>query len=181
MARPTRFTAERRERFLLALTAGSFPEPAARLAGWSPASMYRYLRLTTSAAVAFRHEVLRVETEVELRLVGTLTQAAYRDPRLAMAFLERRFPERWGRKASVAPPLEALEVTKPAAQSADVSSMVMLDPEDAQELVSRILARSREQRALAEPAVVVVEEAPRRPLSVALKDLRVDAADEDEE
>ena len=94
MPRPSKFTAERRERFLVALRAGVFPETAARHAGWSPATLYRILRATTPTHVAFRDEVRRVETELELRLTATVTQAASRDPRLALL----------ARPAEVSPP-----------------------------------------------------------------------------
>jgi hypothetical protein len=101
MARPSKFTADRCDRFLIALRAGVFPETAARHAGWSPATLYRILRSTSPAHVAFQEDVWRVETELELRLSGTVTQAAFNDPRLALALLERRFGQRWGRRAAV--------------------------------------------------------------------------------
>ena len=101
MGRPSKFTTERRDRFLSALGTGVFPETAARYAGWSPATFYRFLAGTTTAHVGFREDVRRVETELELRLAGTVTQAAFSDPRLALALLERRFGERWGRRAAL--------------------------------------------------------------------------------
>jgi hypothetical protein len=101
MGRPTKFTPERCDRFLGALRTGVFPETAARHAGWSPATMYRLMRGTSHAHVAFREEVQRVETELELRLTGTVTQASFTDPRLALSLLERRFGERWGRRAGL--------------------------------------------------------------------------------
>src|SRR3954454_21780854 len=75
MGRPSKFTPERRDRFLLALRAGVFPETAARYAGWSPATLYRHLRGTSREHVAFHEQVTQVETELELRLAGTVTQA----------------------------------------------------------------------------------------------------------
>jgi hypothetical protein len=57
MARPSKFTPERCERFLAALSAGAFRETAARHAGWSPATFYRLLRNTSPAATAFRPSV----------------------------------------------------------------------------------------------------------------------------
>src|SRR5436305_10166012 len=101
MARPSKFTPEHRDRFLQALRAGAFPETAARHAGWSPATLYRILGGTTPAHVAFRDEIHRVTTDLELRLVGTVTQASFSDPRLALTLLERRFGERWGRRANL--------------------------------------------------------------------------------
>ena len=102
MARPNKFTPERRERFLAALSTGAFPETAARHAGWSQATLYRILGGTSPDHVAFREDVLRTETELELRLAGTVTQAAFGSARLALALLERRFSERWGRRAGIA-------------------------------------------------------------------------------
>jgi hypothetical protein len=107
MGRPSKFTPDRCERFLAALSTGVFPETAARHAGWSPATLYRILAASSPAHVAFRDEVRRVETELELRLAGTVTQAAFRDPRLALALLERRFGERWGRRAALLAPAAA--------------------------------------------------------------------------
>ena len=104
MGRPTKFTPERRERFLAALSTGAFPETAASHAGWSPATLYRILGGTSPDHVAFREDVVRAETELELRLAGTVTQAAFSSARLALALLEKRFGERWGRRAAVLPP-----------------------------------------------------------------------------
>ena len=101
MARPSKFTPERRERFLSALRTGVFPETAARYAGWSPATLYRILRAPTPDHVAFRDDVRQIETELEIRLAGTVMQASFGDPRLALSLLERRFGERWGRRASI--------------------------------------------------------------------------------
>jgi hypothetical protein len=47
------------------------------------------------AHVVFRARARQAETELELRLVATITKAAYDDPRWALQLLERRLPERW--------------------------------------------------------------------------------------
>src|SRR5438309_10936696 len=135
MARPTKLTPDRQERYLAALGAGVFPETAARHAGWSAATLYRILRGTTPAHVAFRDEVRRVETELELRLAGTVTQAAFGDPRLALSLLERRFGERWGRRAALlgGGPDEAVP-GQPAA------GVIVLEPAILQTLVPALLA-----------------------------------------
>jgi hypothetical protein len=135
MARPTKFTAERRERFFAALSAGAFRETAARHAGWSPATLYRLLRNSSSVAAAFRADLQRVETELELRLAGTVTQASFRDPRLALAMLERRFPERWRRQPVGSAPLEEL----PAVRADGPELPVVLDAATVELLVPRLL------------------------------------------
>ena len=143
MARPTKFTAERCERFLAAFSTGVFAETAARHAGWSPATLYRILRGTSPEHVAFRENVHRVETELELRLAGTVTQAAFRDARLALAMLERRFAEHWGRRAALAAPLE--EVVRPGAPPPPQleRSVVFIPLEAFPELTRRLLEDKR--------------------------------------
>jgi hypothetical protein len=135
MARPTKFTPERRERFLSALPTGVFPETAARFAGWSAATLYRILRGTTPAHVAFRDDVRRIETELELRLAGTVTQAAFSDPRLALSLLERRFGERWGRRATLLG--AGSDEAVPGQPSAGV---IVLEPAILQTIVPALLA-----------------------------------------
>jgi hypothetical protein len=135
VGRPSKFTPERRERFLAALSTGVFPETAARHAGWSQATLYRILGGTSSDHVAFREDVLRVETELELRLAGTVTQAAFRSARLALALLERRFGERWGRRAGIAAPLE-----EPPRSTACADEVLILDPAFVEAIVSKLLA-----------------------------------------
>ena len=135
MGRPTKFTPERCDRFLVAFSTGVPPETAARHAGWSPATLYRILGGTSSAHVAFREEARRVETELELRLAGTVTQAAFRDARLALALLDRRFGERWGRQAGLVAPLE--EVPRSAAGGDEA---VILDLAFVEAIVPKLLA-----------------------------------------
>lgn len=135
MARPSKFTAERRERFLAALRTGVFPETAARHAGWSPATLYRILRATTPAHTEFRDEVRRVETELELRLAGTVTKAAFSDPRLALAMLERRFADRWGRRAALLGPKE-----QPSAEVTQSRGVVVLEPAVIEAVIPALLA-----------------------------------------
>jgi hypothetical protein len=135
VGRPSKFTPERRERFIAALLAGVFPETAARHAGWAPATLYRILGGTSPDHVAFREDVLRAETELELRLAGTVTQAAFKSARLALALLEKRFAERWGRRAGIAVPLE-----EPPRLGPEGDEVVILDPTLVEAIVSKLLA-----------------------------------------
>lgn len=95
MGRPSKFNEESIDRFFKALNAGVPPEVAARYAGFSPASMYRYLRGSTPAHAEFRVRYQQALASLEMRLAGTVLQAALTEPRWAMALLERRFPDRW--------------------------------------------------------------------------------------
>jgi hypothetical protein len=79
MARPSKLTSEAIDRFCEATAAAAWPE-AAVYAGFSPASYYRYLRGSTPEHLAFRMAALKVQTELEIRLSGTLVQGAMADP-----------------------------------------------------------------------------------------------------
>jgi hypothetical protein len=57
------------------------PEVAARFAGFSPASLYRYLRGSTPEHAAFRDAALKAQVDLEVRLSGTLVQEAMSGPR----------------------------------------------------------------------------------------------------
>ena len=95
MSRPSKLTAEATERYVKAISAGAFPEVAARFAGFSPASLYRYLQGATPEHAAFRDAALKAQVDLEVRLSGTLVQEAMSEAKWALVVLERRFGERW--------------------------------------------------------------------------------------
>jgi hypothetical protein len=142
MARPGKFTPEARERFLKALQFGAKREAAATYAGWSERTYYRIMRGRSLEHVAFRADVERVENELELRVVGTLVKAAFSDPRWAVDFLERRFPEHWRKQRSDWPD-ESGAATAAATPGPDE---VVLDPALVDEIVPRLLEAGRQER-----------------------------------
>jgi hypothetical protein len=64
-----------------------------------------------------------------------VTQAAFGSARLALALLERRFSERWGRRAGIVAPLE-----EPPRSTAGGDEVVILDPSLVEAIVSKLLA-----------------------------------------
>ncbi len=80
MGRPERLTPERQERFLEAIRRGAFPEVAARYAGFSPASYYRYMKGATPEHAAYRDAVIRADAELEVHLGGVMKLAADTSP-----------------------------------------------------------------------------------------------------
>jgi hypothetical protein len=146
MGRPSRLTPEAQERFLSVIGAGAFPEIAARYAGSSAPSYYRYMKGSTPAHAAFRDAVHKALVELEIRLSGTLVQAGMGDPRWALTVLERRFPERWARRGSE---LDAAADGPDPSRAAD--DLVTIDPTFVEVLVPRLLAAGDRRRA--EPAV----------------------------
>ena len=142
MGRRSQFTPAARERFLQAIAASAFGEVAARHAGWSPRSMYRYLAGTSPEQREFRVALEEAETNLELRLGAVVTQGALSNPRLALALLERRFRERWARRA---PPAEAGDTPDEARCAPD--EVVVLDPAFLEVVVPRLLEAGKGLRA----------------------------------
>ncbi len=138
MGRPERLTRERHDRFVQAIRGGSFPEVAARFAGFSPATFYRYMAGATPAHALFRDDVLKAQTELEIRLVGIITREALTKPRWAMELLQRRFPARWARGAAVDEAVPGATPDGPG--TADEG--VVLDPALVETLVPRLLEAS---------------------------------------
>lgn len=141
MGRPTKLTPLARERFIQAIKAGAFPEPAARYAGFSPASLYRYLKGSSPDHAAFRDEVHAALAGLELRLTGTIAQAAFSDPKWALTLLERRFPERWRPRSDRAD----AEPGTDGATATVAPTPIVLDPALLEELVPRLLDAGRER------------------------------------
>jgi hypothetical protein len=137
VGRPSKLNPEASGRFLQALSAGAYPEIAARFAGWSPRTYYRVMKGRSPAHREFQADVERTLNELELRVAGTLLKAAFVDPRWAMEFLERRFPERWRRGADL--PAASMD---PAAGD----DLVVLDPSLVEQLVPRLLEAGRRER-----------------------------------
>jgi transposase len=102
MARPSKLTPEVHERIVAAVRAGNYAGPAARSAGISEATYYRWLKRgeeETSGRYRELYEaVRRAEAEAEVEVVARLRKAVPDDWRAGLAFLERRYTERWGRR-----------------------------------------------------------------------------------
>ena len=136
MSRPSKLTSEAIDRFVKAIRAGAFPESAARYAGFSPASLYRYMQGSRPEHAAFRDAALQAQVELEVRLSGTLVQEAMSEPKWALVLLERRFGERWAPRA---PAAETPAQTRPADQRPP-DDVVTLDATLVEVLVPKLLA-----------------------------------------
>jgi len=139
VGRPSKLTEDAQDRFLRAVSAGVAPEVAARHAGFSPASLYRYLRGSTPKHTEFRERYLQAVASLEIRLSGTLLQAGLSQPRWALALLERRFPERWGRRRVDDPEEDPADRTRSTPEVP-----IVLDPALLGELVPRLLEAGRQ-------------------------------------
>lgn len=110
MGRPLKLTAKVQETICNAIKAGSYSEIAARYAGISAPTFYKWMALgdgekAESPYKEFREAVENARAASEVRNIGLIQQAANNGTWQAAAwFLERTAPARWGRRS-------ALEVT----------------------------------------------------------------------
>jgi hypothetical protein len=94
MARPTKRTPQLEAAILAALRAGATRTAAAESNGVPRETLSRWM----ARFVTFRHAVLQAEAQAEIRATITLRQAGETDWKAALAWLERRRHDDWGRK-----------------------------------------------------------------------------------
>ena len=139
MARPTKLTPAVQERLLEAVAAGSYLEEAAAYAGITYQSfrnwMLRGQRDTRGVYFEFFENVTRAESEALISAQKKWRSAFDTDWRAILAWAERRYPDRWGRKDRVpSDPLKEREAERIARQNG-------LDKEEVLASIDRILAR----------------------------------------
>ncbi|MGH9313084.1 MAG: hypothetical protein ACRD1S_07785 [Vicinamibacterales bacterium] len=99
--RPTRLTDEIASKILMAIKGGAYRCTAAAWAGIETDIFARWMMRDDEPYASFRRLVTEAEAHAELKMVSAVTKAADDDAKYAIAFLERKFPERWAR--AVAP------------------------------------------------------------------------------
>jgi hypothetical protein len=97
VGRPTKCTPEIQQRIVLALRAGSYPVVAAKLAGVSESTFFRWMADKRRPYRDLRKACETAIAEWEVALTGTILQGARQSPSAALKVLERRHPARWGR------------------------------------------------------------------------------------
>ena len=106
--RPSKMTDERIQRLLEALRAGNYITSACQYAGISESTYHAWMKQAysddaTPTQKEFLESVTKARSEAEVRNVMNIQKAAT-DPRYWTAsawWLERSFPERWGRRSHV--------------------------------------------------------------------------------
>ena len=100
--RKTKLTPEVEEKILQSIKSGNFRKTAALWAGVGYTTLRTWMRegrlRPKSAQGNFRRRVLEAEKAAEMRAVALVMKAAAEDARHAEWWLERKFPQRWGRK-----------------------------------------------------------------------------------
>jgi hypothetical protein len=110
MARPSKLTPEVRERIVQAILAGNYFETACQFAGVATATGYEWLargegrdqrRPRNREFAEFAEAVGQAEAQAEVHTVALIRQGLPDNPRLALDFLARRYPDRWGGRDSL--------------------------------------------------------------------------------
>ena len=105
MGRPNKLTSETQEKLVKAVAAGNFYEAACTYAGVDYSTFRRWMQEGEAAPSGkfreFCDAITRAQAEAELAAVQCIQQAMPDDWRAAVAFLERRHPDRWGRKERI--------------------------------------------------------------------------------
>lgn len=103
--RRSKLTPEVQERICKVIRAGNYAYIAAEYAGISETTFYRWMEQgeeqKTGRHREFREAVKAAEREAEIRAVATVQQHMGKSWQAAMTYLERKFPQRWGRRVDV--------------------------------------------------------------------------------
>lgn len=102
MARPLKLTRQRQQKLADAIRAGNYYENACAVAGIDYATFRRWMvrgeSETHGPFSQFCEAITRAEAEAEVHAVEIWRAAMPNDWRAAQTFLERRYPQRWGRQ-----------------------------------------------------------------------------------
>ena len=105
MARPTKLTPERHTAIVQAILAGNYAETAARYAGVATTTFYNWMNRgkdgKSGLYVEFVDAVENAKAQAEIRDVALIERAAKVTWQAAAWMLERKFPDRWGRREKV--------------------------------------------------------------------------------
>jgi len=100
----TRLTNHRAAVVLHAIGCGCYRETAAQLAGVTPETLTHWMKWDGEPYTTFQRLVRKAEADLEARMVTVLTSQAEVRPELALAILERKFPQRWAKVSVIAMP-----------------------------------------------------------------------------
>ena len=102
MGRPSKLTPEVTKRLTEAVRAGNYYEAACAYAGIHHSTFRKWMQKGETAKSGkfreFFEAVTRAEYEAEVRMVALWQKHMPEDYRAIRDFLERRYPDRWGRK-----------------------------------------------------------------------------------
>lgn len=147
--RPTKLTPELQKKIIDAIRAGNYMETAAAYAGISKDTFFRWLRKGARAKSGiykdFHDAVEKALADAEVRDVMLIANAAATDWKAAAWRLERKFPDRWGRKERLSADLNhSGQVVKREEYDISITHEItneILNDEEAKELAKQLLRR----------------------------------------
>jgi transposase len=105
VGRPATLTPEKQEKIFTAIRAGNYRDVAARWAGVPLRTFRRWCQRGRKAKSGvfkeFWHALLEAEQSAEILMVGLVVRAAKINAKHAEWWLERKFPDRWGRERNI--------------------------------------------------------------------------------
>lgn len=146
MGRPSKLTPEVQERICSAIRAGNYYEAACAYAGIHYSTFRKWMQKGETAKSGkfreFFEAVTRAEYEAEVRMVAQWQKHMPEDYRAIRDFLERRYPERWGRRLDLRQDIKQ-EVQGQVTQryEYDITQRIISDPEAVQ-LAEQLLRRA---------------------------------------
>ena len=145
MARPSKLTPEVQERICQAIRAGNYYEAACAYAGIDYSTFRRWIVKGEKAKSGKYHNfceaIKRAEHEAEVRMVAQWQKHMPENWQAIATFLERRYPDRWGRRMDVRQDIKQ-EVKGQVTQryEYDITQRIIADPETAR-LADQLLQR----------------------------------------
>lgn len=127
MGRPTKLTPRLRKRLLDLIAQGAYVEQAARAVNIAPSTFYAWKERGEAGEQPYAEflEALRArEALAETECVGLLRAAGETDWRAVAALMERRWPDRWGRRREADHRVEVVGAV-PGGQSRDLSRLTV--------------------------------------------------------
>ena len=125
-----KLTPEVREKIVSAIRAGNYAQVAAEYAGISRSTFFRWLDRGRQAQRGLYRDLFEAveaaEREAEVRAVAILQKHMDESWQAAMAFLERKHPERWGRRDQLKVEMNPREI---------LSELLSLTPDELDEAV----------------------------------------------
>ena len=149
VGRPSKLTEETKNRLMQALIASCSIADACAYADIDDSTFRKWrerARADEAAGkdtefVRFFTDIARAQAKAKPRLIMLLSKAAERDPRTALAILERRYPKEWGVRQYV----ETRDRTgEPELREEDVLPLVLEVLDEAPELKEKLLKRLEE-------------------------------------
>ena len=146
MARPSKLTPEITKRLIEAIRAGNYYEAACAYAGIHYSTFRKWMQKGETAKSGkfreFFEAIMQAEYEAEARMVALWQKHMPEDYRAIRDFLERRYPERWGKRVDVKQNIKQ-EVQGQVTQKYeyDITQRIISDPEAVQ-LAEQLLRRT---------------------------------------